>query len=140
MEKKLWFSLLLVLLVFSTIFYHAGNSSADGSSVKILEIDPDPSVQLNSGSEVHFKVKLQYTIIEDSATVNLLIQKGEYSSAIDNVLGSTQQVLNKGKGIIILEKTVKVPNTNIIQVFTPLMLPGETRTTIVDMKVYKVIK
>jgi hypothetical protein len=139
MEKKPWVLLLLVLLVFSTFFYYAGNSSADGSSVKILEIDPDPSVPLKSGSEVHFKVKLQYTIIEDSATVNLLIQKGEYSSAIDNVVGSTMQVLNKGKGIITLEKTVKVPNTNILQVFTPLMIPNETRTTIVDMKVYKVI-
>ena len=140
MEKKLWFSLLLALLVFVPIFYHAGNSFASENSVKILEIEPDPLVPLKSGSEVHFKVKLEYTIIENSATITLLIQKGEYSGGIDVVVGSTTQVLTKGKGTITLEKTVTVPSTNVIQVFTPLGIPGQTSTTIVDRKFYKVIK
>jgi hypothetical protein len=140
MDKKLWFWLLVLAVVCVATFYHIGNASAAGSYVKILKIEPDPSVPLKSGSEVHFKVNIGYKITEDSATINLLIQKGEYSGGIDTVVGSTMQVLTKGKGTITLEKTVKVPNTDVIQVFTPLMIPGQTSTTIVDMKYYKVVK
>lgn len=140
MKKKLLLSLPVVLVVFVIGFYYSGNCLAGGSSVKILEIDPKSSVVLKSGSEVHFKVKLEYNVIDDSATVNLIIQNAEYSGGVDAVVGSTMQVLTKGKGTVTLEKTVKVPDTNALQVFTPLMIPGKTQTSIVDMKAYKVIK
>jgi hypothetical protein len=140
MDKKLWFWLLVMPLVCMATFCHIGNASSAGSYVKILKIEPNPSVPLKSGSEVHFKVNIEYKVTDDSATVNLLIQKGEYSGGIDTVVGSTMQVLTKGKGTVTLEKTVTVPNTNVLQVFTPLMIPGQTSTTIVDMKYYKVIK
>lgn len=110
------------------------------SYVKILEIEPDPSVPLKIGSEIHFKAKVEYKVKEDSAIVNLLIQKGKYSGSLDTIVGSVQEVLTQGKGSVILGKTVKIPNTKALQVFTPLLIPGQTQTSIVDMKFYKVVK
>jgi hypothetical protein len=113
---------------------------AEGSSVKILEIEPIPAVVLKSDCEVHFKVKLEYSVVDDPATVNLIIQNAEYSGGVDAVIGSMMQVLSKSKGTVTLEKTVTVPDTDALQIFTPLMIPGKTRTSIVDMKAYKVIR
>jgi hypothetical protein len=49
-------------------------------------------------------------------------------------------VLTRGEGTVTLETTVTIPNTKALQVFTPLQLPGQAQTTIVDMKAYKVMK
>ena len=139
MMKKLLILLPLSLLVV-VAFYNVENCFAANNSIKILEIDPATSTQLKSGSEIHFKVKLEYTVTDDSAVVNMTFQKGEDSGSLDSVIGNTMQVLSKGKGTIIMEKTVMIPDTNVLQVFTPLMIPGQTKTTTVDVKVYKVIK
>ena len=139
MKNKLFILLPLVLLVIISVSY-VDNCYAGNSSIKILEIDPKSSTPLKSGSKIHFKVKLEYDIVDDSAVVNLIFQKGEDSGSFDSVVGSTMQVISKGKGTLKMEKTVKVPDTNALQVFTPLMIPGQTQTTTVDMKVYKVIK
>jgi len=128
------------LLIVLAISLMATNAFAGSSSIKILEIDPSPSKSLKVGSEIHFKVKLEYNVSEDSAVANLIFQKGEDSGSFDSVIGNTMQVINKGKGTITLEKTITVPDIKVLQVFTPLMIPGQTQTTTVDMKAYKVIK
>jgi hypothetical protein len=128
------------LFIVLAISLMATNAFAGSSSIKILEIDPSPSKSLKVGSEIHFKVKLEYNVGEDSAVANLIFQKGEDSGSFDSVIGNTMQVINKGKGTITLEKTITVPDIKVLQVFTPLMIPGQTQTTTVDMKVYKVIK
>ena len=138
--KNMWYSLLIISSIFSATLCYAGNAAKQGSYVKILEIQPNPSIPLKSGSEVLFKVKIEYKVKEDSGTLNLIIQKGEYSGGFDTLIGSAMEVLTHGEGHVTLEKQIRVPDTQAIQVFTPLMIPGETRTSIVDMRSYKVIK
>jgi hypothetical protein len=128
------------LLIVLAISLMAINAFAGSSSIKILEIDPNPSKSLKVGSEIHFKVKLEYNVSDDSAVANLIFQKGEDSGNFDSVIGNTMQVINKGKGTVTLEKKITIPDTKVLQVFTPLMIPGQTQTTTVDMKVYKVVK
>ena len=82
----------------------------------------------------------EYAVREDSAMLNLVIQKGEYSNSPDVLVGSASEVVSKGKGTVTLEKIINIPDTKALQVFTPLAIPGQTRTLIVDMKFYKVVK
>jgi|GEM_PF-2469290 len=140
MKKIMWALLLVISFILSAALCYAGNAATQGSYVKILELQPDPSVPLEAGSTVHFEVKLEYYVKEDSATVDLLIQKGEHSGGTDPFIGSVMEVLTHGKGVVTLEIEVKVPDTKAIQVFTPLGIPGQTQTSIVDMRFYKVIK
>ncbi len=114
--------------------------AAPDSYVKILEIEPDPSIPLVVGKNVHFKATIKYQVDEASAMISLLIQKAGSSQDEDVFLGSVEDVLTQGKGNITLEKTVKIPDTKAVQVFTFLKIPGQTKTSMVDMKYYKVIK
>jgi len=122
-----------------TLWTQEGIAASD-SYVKILEIEPDPSIPLVVGKDVHFKARIKYQVKEASAMISLLIQRGGSSQDLDVFLGSVEDVLTQGKGSITLEKTVRIPDTKVLQVFTFLKMPEQTKTTTVDMKYYKVIK
>jgi hypothetical protein len=92
------------LFIVLSISLIAINAFAGSSSIKILEIEPNPQKSLKVGSEIHFKVKLEYNVSDDSAVANLIFQKGEDIGSFDSVVGNTMQVINKGKGTITLVK------------------------------------
>jgi hypothetical protein len=139
--KKVMCALLSIFsLIFSAALCYAGNAADEGDYVKILEIQPNPSVPLEAGSNVHFEVKIEYYVKEDSATVDLVIQKGESSGGIGSHIGSVMEVLTHGKGVVTLDIDVKVPDTKAVQIFTPLTVSGQTGTSTVDSRFYKVIK
>jgi hypothetical protein len=140
MKKPIYLFLCVLAVTCVLTLWAAEGIAASESYVKILKIEPDPSVPLKVGSEIHFKVKIEYEVRDDSAMISLIIQKGEYSNSPDTLVGSVNDVLSKGKGNITLEKTVKIPDTMALQIFTPLLIPGKTQTSIVDMKFYKVVK
>ncbi|MFA6054837.1 MAG: hypothetical protein WC769_05630 [Thermodesulfovibrionales bacterium] len=139
--KKIMCALLsIVSLISSAALCYAGNEADQGDYVKILEIQPNPSVLLKAGNNIHFEVKIEYYVKEDSATVGLVIQKGESSGGIDPYIGSVMEVLTHGKGVVTLDIDVKVPDTKAVQVFTPLTVSGQTGTSTVDSRFYKVIE
>ena len=131
--------MIIISCIFSPTLCHAGKTSKHDNYIKIMQIRPDPSVPLEAGSEVHFEVQLEYYVNEDSANVALSIQRGEYSGGSIVPIGYATESLTPGRGTLILEPTVKVPDTKLIEVFASLMISGQTRTSIVDMKSYKVL-
>ncbi len=137
MNRALWYSSVLILLLFSPSY---ADTSNERNFIKILELSPDPSIPLKSGSEVRIKVKIEYSIAADSALINLLIQKDDSSGSTMSLIGNTMQTITKGSGTITLEKAVTVPDTSVLQVFTPLMIPGQTSTSTVDFRFYRVEK
>ena len=114
----------------------APDSSPD--SVKIVSISPDPATTLRVGEKATFKVEVEY-ILESasSGSITLVIQRGESGQL---PLANETQVVQKGRARIILRKDVAVPDTSAIQVFTPLTAQGGTSSSIVDTRVYRVVK
>ncbi len=138
--KKIICALLLVSALFVVYTGHAETDVKKGNYVKILEIQPDLSLPLEVGSEVNFEVTVEYYLNEDSATVDLVIQKGEHSGGTDPFVGQETEVIGHGSGVVTLKAKVKVPETKAIQIFTPLTLQGQNSSSIVDSRFYKVIK
>lgn len=109
--------------------------------MKIASITPDTTEALYVGEEVEMKVTIDYELAEPSATVSFVIQKGEAGVGMRGVMvGSTSKVISKGKGTVELEQSIVVPDTNTIQVFTPLLTPGSMETRTVDSRAYEVKK
>jgi len=139
MKKNICYLILIISCIFTPILCHAGNTSNHDNYVKIIQIQPDPSVPLEAGTEVHFEVQLEYYVNEDSATVSLIIQKGEHSDNSSVLIGNVKEFIAHGKGTLTLETSVKVPDTKLIEIFAPLTTSGQTQTSILDMRSYKVI-
>jgi len=139
MKKIVWAMSLIISFICLVATCYAETATNQDSYVKILEIQPNPSVPLEVGSNVDFEVKVEYYVKEDSASIDLVIQKGEYSGGIDPYIGGGMEVLTHGEGVVTLKAKVKVPDTKAIQIFTPLGLQGQAQTSIVDSRFYKVI-
>jgi hypothetical protein len=112
----------------------AASSSPD--SVKIISMSPDTASTLHVGEMVPLEVAVEYTLASaQSGTVTLVVQQGEYGG---EPLANEVQVIQKGSGKLQFKKDVTVPQTQAIQVFTPLGAQGATSTTVVDMRAYAV--
>jgi hypothetical protein len=140
MNKVIWSSSLLISLFFLAATCYAETATNQDSYVKILEIQPNPSVSLEVGSVVAFEVTVEYYVKEDTASIDLVIQKGEHSGGTDSYIGGDKDVLTSGQGNVTLKAKIKVPDTKAIEVFTPLTMQGQNSTSIVDSRFYKVIK
>lgn len=55
-------------------------------------------------------------------------------------LANETAVIQKGKGTITLRTDLVIPETTAIQVFTPLTVQGGKSTSVVDTRVYRVVK
>jgi hypothetical protein len=107
-------------------------------SVKIVSISPDQDTALRVGERVTFKVEVEYNLTSaSSGSITLVIQQGESGR---RPLANETQVVQKGKARLVLRKDVEVPDTTAIQVFTPLAAQGGTSTSIVDTRIYRVVK
>jgi len=110
------------------------SAAPGGSLVKIANISPDTSTPLRAGDRVKVKVDVDYSLTSDAGTVNLVIQTADNSSLAHNM-----EVLQKGTGKVTLVAEFVVPNSNAVQIFTPLSAQGQTSTSTVDTRAYKVI-
>ena len=115
----------------------AQTTTSSGSSVKILSIAPELSKPLYIGDKTKIIVEVEYVMSQDSGTITLVIQKGESGGF---PLGSSTEVVLKGKGTIKLEAEIQIPDTKALQVFTPLSFQGGASTSIVDYRAFKVTK
>ena len=129
------FLLTVSVLVFPPVAVASSDSSPD--SVKIVSISPDPGTALRVGEKVGFKVEVEYNLgSAASGSITLVIQQGESGRM---PLANETEVAQKGKGKLVFRKEIEVPDTSAIQVFTPLSVQGGTSTSVVDMRIYKVV-
>jgi hypothetical protein len=113
-------------------------SGASLDSVRIVSISPDTGATLRVGDRVTFKVEVEYNLTSTpSGTITLVIQQGESGRV---PLANETQVVQKGSGKLVLTKDIEVPETNAVQVFTPLSAQGGSSTRTVDTRAFKVVK
>jgi hypothetical protein len=106
------------------------NGSAEGYSVKLESVDPEPGTPLRVGQSVEFKVTVSYILsIKDSGTIILVVQ----DEANKNLLGDKPQPLqsvNRGKGTTTLDATLTVPSgSKEVRLFIPLVPTGLSNTS-----------
>ena len=88
-----------------------------------------------AGESAEIQVKVKYSLVELSGEVSLVIQNGE------TFLANSMEVVSQGEGTVTLKKSILVPQTNNIQIFTPLSVNGGTSATnIVDTRFFKVLQ
>ncbi len=112
----------------------SASAAPTGSFVKIANISPDTSVPLRAGDQVKVQVEVDYSLTSNAGTVNLVIQAADHSSLAHNM-----EVLQKGTGKVTLVAEFVVPHSSAVQIFTPLSAQGQTSTSTVDTRAYKVI-
>lgn len=110
-------------------------SAPAGSFVKIVSVSPDISTALKVGDKVKVQVEVSYSLSSEGGTVSLVVQAADNAS-----LGHNMEVIQKGSGKAILSAEFVVPDSNAVQIFTPLSAQGQTSTSTVDHRAYKVVK
>lgn len=138
---KLYLSTLFSMLLLFGCSEHEGDSAnqADGvvehkDSVKILSASPDHTVTLKVGSRVTMRYEVQYNLESaETGSLTMVIQ-----TASNETLGNEFYVVDKGSGTQFMEAEIVVPDTRAVQVFTPLNPQGNSRTTIVESRLYRV--
>ena len=130
---------LLVVLVIGLVGFltSCSSSSSKENSVKIVSISPDINTPLQAGSSVEISVDVEYSLKQNSGEITLVLQQGDATPTIS--LGNVVKPIKKGSGKLTLKANITIPKTDSIQVFTPLSIPGESKTTIADMRVLKVV-
>jgi hypothetical protein len=90
---------------------------------------------LKVGDRVKVQVEVSYALTADVGHITLVVQAANNAS-----LANHMAVLNKGNGKITLAAEFVVPDSNAVQIFTPLSAEGQTATSTVDHRAYKVVK
>ncbi len=110
-----------------------GSEMPQGSSVRITQISPATSVSLRVGDSATIRAEVEYTLSVESGTITLVIQSSD-----NRTIANETEVVTKGTGKVVLSSTLVVPDTKVVQVFTPLSAQGQVSTTTVDQRAYKV--
>ena len=116
--------------------------SAQGNFVRIVSMEPDNNVPLIVGEKVNFKFKIEYQLNDAKASISLVIQKAgtDATQKVEETIATQTKTVSKGSGTIELAESLTVPDTGVIQIFTPLIVDGQTQTQVVDIRVYEVKK
>ena len=111
-----------------------GAPAPAGSSVQIASVSPSVGEPLRVGEKVKLKVDVNYTLTTESGTLALVVQAADNSAISQNF-----EVVTKGKGNVTLEAEFIVPSTKAIQIFTPLSAQGQSSTSTVESRAFKVV-
>jgi hypothetical protein len=92
--------------------------------VRIAKLSPEATVPLKVGEKVNLLIEIDYAL----------------TKAADNKsLGQKVQAIAKGVGKAKLAVDFVVPQTSAVKVFAPLSGEGQTSTSTVALRTYKVI-
>ena len=114
-------------------------SGSEGNKIKIMSISPDINTPLQVGNSYEISVDVEYSLKQDNGSITLVLQRGDAVPTVSSSLGNVTEPIKKGSGRLTLKAKISVPNTNSIVVFTPLSVSGESQSTTVDMRVFKVV-
>ena len=125
-------------------------------AVKIISITPDTSQPLKVGDKISVEVEVEYKISSIPAQIALNIQDGKLTNELigsiseikDTIEKSDKfasfiiarkiEILSRKEGKMKLAESFKVPDTNSVQIFTPIYQQGQEATEIVDNRFYAV--
>jgi len=102
-------------------------------SVRIVALTPETTTALKVGEKVKIELEVSYRLLADAGAVTLVVQ------ANDKGLAQTTRAVRQGEGNARLAAEFVVPETNAIQVFTPLQALGQKTTATLDARTYKVV-
>jgi hypothetical protein len=109
------------------------NEAPSGSTVSITQISPSTGTLLTVGEEVKLEVSASYALTAESGTLGVIVQ-----DAKNTPLAQTVNVVLKGGGTEKFHLSFTVPDTSAILVFTPLSAQGQTATSTVATRSYRV--
>jgi len=102
-------------------------------SVRIVALTPETTTALKVGAKVKVEIEVSYRLLADAGAVTLVVQ------ANDKGLAQTTREVRQGEGKAKLAAEFVVPDTNAIQIFTPLQALGQKATATLDRRTYKVV-
>jgi len=105
------------------------------SSVKIVSISPDTTVNLAVGATVELEVAVAYELKEKEGAISLVVQKQDNSPIAD-----LREKILSGKGTYTFKQKFVVPDTHAVSVSVPLFADNAVKTEIVDHRLYGVAK
>jgi len=106
------------------------------SYVRIAKLSPDATRPLKVGDTVNLQVQLDYALTKaDTGAVMVVVQTADNQN-----LGQKAQAVRKGVGKATLAVDFVVPQASALKVFTPLSEQGQTSTTTVALRTYKVVE
>ncbi len=107
------------------------------SYVRIAKLSPDATRPLKVGDKVkvNLQVQLDYALTRaDTGAVMVVVQTADNQNLVQKA-----QAVRKGVGKATLAVEFVVPQTSAVKVFTPLSEQGQTSTTTVALRTYKVV-
>lgn len=106
------------------------------SYVRIAKLSPDATMPLKVGDKVNLQVQLDYALTRaDTGAVMVVVQTADNQNLVQKA-----QAVRKGIGKATLAVEFVVPQTSAVKVFTPLSEQGQTSTTTVALRTYKVVE
>jgi hypothetical protein len=106
-----------------------------GSFVKIISVSPDTKSPLKVGDKVKVQVAVSYALTTDIGQITLVVQ-----AANNATLANQAAVVKKGEGKLTLSAEFAVPDSDAVQIYTPLSAQGQKATSTVAHRTYKVVK
>jgi hypothetical protein len=106
-----------------------------GSFVKIVSVSPDTKSPLKVGDKVKVQVEVSYALTVDVGQITLVAQ-----AANNATLGNRSAAVKKGEGKLTLSVEFVVPDSDAVQIYTPLSAQGQKATSTVAHRTYKVAK
>lgn len=106
-----------------------------GSFVKIVSVSPDPRTPLKVGDKVKVQVEVSYALTSDLGRITLVVQ-----AANNATLANHLAVVSKGSGKLTLSAEFVVPDSDAVQIYTPLSAQGQKATSTVAYRSYKIVK
>ena len=106
-----------------------------GSFVKIVSVSPDTRSPLKVGDKVKVQVEVSYGLTVDVGQITLVAQ-----AANNATLGNRAAAVKKGEGKLTLSVEFVVPDSDAVQIYTPLSAQGQKATSTVAYRAYKVVK
>ena len=113
-----------------------GQRTSTAHHVRISSITPPTSDTLFVGKDYDIAVEVEYSFLDDEGEVGLVLQRGESGNM---PIAYSTQPISKGNGKITLRTSITVPKTNAVQVFTPLTAQGDTSTSVVATRTFRVV-
>jgi len=106
-----------------------------GSFVKIVSVAPDTKSPLQVGDKVKVQVEVSYALTTDVGQITLVVQ-----AANNATLANRAALVKKGEGKLTLSAEFVVPDSDAVQIYTPLSAQGQKATSTVAHRTYKVVK
>jgi hypothetical protein len=104
-----------------------------GSKIELVQIQPAPGTVLNAGETVRFRATVRYNVTSPRGMIQLMAQDAQTKPIARHV-----EYVNSGPGIRDLELEIKVPASEFLTIYTPLMNQYQGSTSVVTSETYPI--